>query len=77
MINYVCMSLRCHAVDVEIRCTVLQQAIDADGSCVPNHSVLKRNDVTTSIHLFRPENEDRYVKGTEERHTDVVDGDTI
>jgi len=70
------MSLRCHAVDVEIRNTVFQQAIDTDGSCVPNHSVLKRNDVTTSIHLFQPENEDRYMKGAKERHTDVVDEDT-
>jgi len=37
---------------------------------------MKRNDLTTPIHLFQPENEDRYVTGTKERDTDVMDEDT-
>ena len=37
---------------------------------------MKRNDVTMQIQLFQPENEDRYMKGTKERDTNIVDEDT-
>jgi hypothetical protein len=37
---------------------------------------MKCNDVGTSLHLFQPENEDRYMKGTNEKDRDAVDEDT-
>ena len=73
---YVCMSHRSHAVDVEIRHLSFQADSLHRWQLCFQPPCMKRNDVTMQIQLFQPENEDRYMKGTKERDTNIVDEDT-